>query len=422
MYALADCNNFYVSCERVFQPRLADRPVLVLSNNDGCVIARSNEVKALGIAMGTPFFQLQDLIRQHRIAVRSSNYTLYGDMSQRVLRTLESLAPEVENYSIDESFLHLEGLSVPEIEYARQIRATVWQHTGIPVSIGMAPTKTLAKVANKLAKRMPECGGVWALPDLATQTEALRQLPVGDVWGIGPRYATMLVQQGITTAWDLRGADLGWVRAKMTVVGLRTVLELRGQPCIPLDQEPQVSQQIVRSRAFGSPVRTLRELEEAVAMHTSRAAEKLRAQRLAAHRLNVFIRTNPFVPTDRQYANSTTLRLPVATNDTATLLEAAMAGLQQIYRPDFRYKKCGVMLLDLEGTDQVQGHLFVAYDTLRQDRLNAVLDQINRRFGKFCLHHATMGVPHASPRWAMRRDHCSPSFTTRWSDLPRVRA
>lgn len=421
MYALVDCNNFYCSCERVFQPRLAKVPLIVLSNNDGCVIARSNEVKALGIEMGVPFFQLKDTIKKHRIAVRSSNYTLYGDLSYRVMRTLEQFGPEVENYSIDESFLHLDGLQVDLVEYARQIRATVLRDVGIPVSIGIAPTKTLAKVANKLAKRDPTSGGVIALPDHATQTEALRTFAVGDIWGIGHRYAKMLKKHEIHTALDLRGVSLDWIRQQMTVVGLRTVLELRGQPCIPLELEPAINKQIVRSRAFGCPVFSLEELEQAVAMHTSRAAEKLRDQHLAANLLSVFIRTNPFATPDPQYSNSLTIHLPVATDDTTTLIEAALVGLKHIYREKYRYKKCGIMLMDLIDRSQVQGHLFLDYNTSRQEQINTVMDQINHRYGKFCLHHGVMGEK-GTQRWAMRRGHCSPSYTTRWSDLPIVKA
>ena len=417
MYALADCNNFYASCERVFQPDLRNRPVVVLSNNDGCVIARSNEVKAFGIEMGTPYFKLLELIRKHNIAVRSSNYTLYGDMSQRVHSTLEQFAPEVENYSIDEAFLDLAGMKVDLVVYARDIRATVLQHTGIPVSVGIGLTKTLAKVANKLAKKTSE--GVWALLDLASQTEALARLDVGDVWGIGPSYAKMLKSHGISTAIQLRNADLKWVQQKMTVVGLRTVLELRGEVCNELELEPEASQQIVRSRSFGRAVTSLEELQESVAMHASRGAEKLRAQKLAAGVISVFIRTNPFVPNDPQYSNSTGCRLPVATADTTMLIKAALDGLSRIYCNGFRYKKSGIMLMDLCPDNQVQGNLFWQADTQKQDRLNVTIDAINHRYGKFCVRHAAMGI---NQKWAMRREFCSPCYTTRWEDLLVVQA
>ena len=417
MYALADCNNFYASCERVFQPDLRNRPVVVLSNNDGCVIARSNEVKAFGIEMGTPYFKLGELIRKHNIAVRSSNYTLYGDMSQRVHSTLEQFAPEVENYSIDEAFLDLAGMKVDLVVYARDIRATVLQHTGIPVSVGIGLTKTLAKVANKLAKKTSE--GVWALLDLASQTEALARLDVGDVWGIGPSYAKMLKSHGISTAIQLRNADLKWVQQKMTVVGLRTVLELRGEVCNELELEPEASQQIVRSRSFGRAVTSLEELQESVAMHASRGAEKLRAQKLAAGVISVFIRTNPFVPNDPQYSNSTGCRLPVATADTTMLIKAALDGLGRIYCNGFRYKKSGIMFMDLCPDNQVQGNLFWQADTQKQDRLNVMMDEINHRYGKFCVRHAAMGI---NQKWAMRREFCSPCYTTRWEDLLVVQA
>ena len=416
MYALVDCNAFYCSCERVFQPRLQGRPLIVLSNNDGCVIARSSEAKAVGIDMGRPFFELADLIKAHDVQVRSSNYTLYGDMSHRVMRTLDLFSPVIEVYSIDEAFVHLTD-DDDFAAVARRIRATVIRHTGIPVSVGVAPTKTLAKAANKLAKKSPASGGVFTLLDAPAQDAGLAALDVGDVWGVGPRYAKLLHARGCHTARDLRNTDIGWAREKMTVVGERMVRELRGQPCIPLELEPEPSQQIIRSRAFGRPATELHELEQAIAMHATRAAEKLRGQRLAVGVVQCFIQTNPFAE-GPQYSRHATIELPLATSAAAIIIQAAHEGLRGIFRSGFRYKKAGVMLIDLVPADQVQGNLFVAADP-RLMGLNDVTDRINKRYGSMTLRSAAVGFEH---RWRMRRDRCSPRYTTSWDELVEVRA
>ena len=277
LFALADCNNFYASCERVFNPKLAGRPAIVLSNNDGCVVARSNEAKALGIAMGVPAFQIRHLIRKHDVQVFSSNYALYGDLSQRVMETLQQFSPEVEVYSIDEAFLNLSGFTnINLTDYGRRIRATVKQWTGIPVSVGIAETKTLAKIANHVAKRTEGTDGVFDFTAWPDRDSVLARVLVEEVWGIGPNYARLLTQHGITTALGLRDADDHWIQKQMGVVGLRTVHELRGISCLPLEQCPPPKQGITCSRSFGRPVTTLAEMREAVAAYTARAAEKLR--------------------------------------------------------------------------------------------------------------------------------------------------
>ncbi len=414
MIALVDCNNFYCSCERVFQPELAGRPVVVLSNNDGCIVARSNEVKALGIAMGTPLFKARDLIAKHDIAVRSSNYTLYGDMSHRVMRTLESFSPSVEIYSIDEAFLYLDGMAGDLASYAARIRATVLQHTGIPVSLGVGPTKTLAKAANKLAKHT---AGVMVIDTPESQAKALAMLDVEDVWGVGPRNSVKLRRAGIATALLLRDADLQWIRKTLTVTGVQTVLELRGQRCFAADMTPEPNQQIVRSRSFGRAVTGLEELTQAVAMHATRAAEKLRAQKSAAGLVSVFVMTNRHKASP-QYSNSATLKLAIPSDATDTILAAALRGLRRIYRPGYAFKKAGVMLMDLSPVAAATPMLFAELQAPQSSPLDETLDAVNRRFGSQALRYAAVGFQHP---WSMRREHRSPQYTTQWSDLPVVK-
>ena len=414
MIALVDCNNFYCSCERVFQPDLLGRPLVVLSNNDGCIIARSAEVKALGIAMGTPLFKVRDVVRRHGIVVRSSNYTLYGDMSHRVMRTLERFSPAVEVYSIDEAFVYLD-VQVDLAAHARRLRQTVGQHTGIPVSVGIGPSKTLAKVANKHAKRTD---GVALADTPARQTQMLAVLDVEDVWGVGRRLGRRLRRAGVNTALLLRDADLRWVRKQFNVTLQQTVLELRGQRCFPAEFTPAPARQIVRSRSFSRPVRDLAELEQAAAMHATRAAEKLRAQHLSAGLLGVFIMTNRLKTDQPQYSNSATLRLAVPSDATDTLIAAALRGLRRIYRTGYAFNKAGVMLMNLSSADTGQPNLFPELDQPQSSPLDATLDAINQRFGQATLRYAAVGTNHP---WAMQRNHCSPRYTTAWSDLPKAK-
>ena len=295
IFALVDCNNFYASCERVFNPKLEGKPIVVLSNNDGCVVARSNEAKALGIGMGVPEFQIRPLLRAHHVQVFSSNYTLYGDLSQRVMETLEQFCPDVEIYSIDEAFLGLSGFTSRNLtDYGRTMCSTVKRWTGIPVSVGIAETKTLAKIANRVAKRTPDTGGVFDLLVCPDRDALLGRIAVQDVWGIGPNHARCLAQYGITTALQLRQVDDQWVRKHMGIVGLRLVMELRGVSCLDLEQCPSPKQGLTCSRAFGKPISTLTEMEEAISSYASRVAEKLRGERLAATVLTVFLTTNEF--------------------------------------------------------------------------------------------------------------------------------
>jgi DNA polymerase V len=381
IFALVDCNNFYASCERVFHPVLEGKPIVVLSNNDGCVVARSNEAKALGISMGVPEFQIRPLLRAHHVQVFSSNYRLYGDMSQRVMETLEQFCPDLEVYSIDEAFLSLLGFQRRDLtDYGQQIRRTVKQWTGIPVSVGIAETKTLAKLANRIAKRTPDTGGVCNLLTCADRDALLGRIAVEDVWGIGPNHARLLKQHGITTARQLRGIDDQWIRKRLGIVGLRLVMELRGVSCLDLDQCPAPKQSLTCSRAFGKLINTLGEMEEAVSVYTSRVAEKLRHERLAATVLTVCLTTNEFKE-GPQYSNALTLTLPIVTDSTADLIKSALQGIRVIYRDGYHYKKAGVMLTGLVSASQTQADLFDSQDRGRTKRLMSVLDAVNDRWG-----------------------------------------
>jgi DNA polymerase V len=345
--ALVDCNNFYASCERVFQPELRNQAVVVLSNNDGCVIARSNEAKALGIKMGEPWHLLRARIDARTLRMRSSNYTLYGDMSARVMHVLAGFTPDLEFYSIDEAFLDLGGFEHRLDAHGRELRERVLQWTGIPVSVGIASTKTLAKVANHRAKKDQKHGGVCVLLDEAEIHDVLARLDLTDIWGIGGRLARRLLDIGITTPLALKQTDARFIRERFSVTLERTVRELQGIPCIALEEAPPDKKTIMASRSFGKLVTARREMEEAVASYAARAAEKMRRQSLAAGRLMVFVQTNPFRPQDPQYAREQTVQLPVASADTGKITSAAERGLNAIWRDGYHYKKAGVMLLDL---------------------------------------------------------------------------
>ena len=418
--ALVDCNNFYVSCERVFQPCLENRPVVVLSNNDGCVIARSNEAKALGIAMGAPAFKMKADFRRHGVRVFSSNYTLYADMSDRVMSVLGMLTPDLEVYSQDEAFLCLDGETPAALEArARQLRDTVRQWTGIPVSIGLAPTKTLAKAANKIAKKNPERNGVVCIDDSTDLTGLLETIPVADIWGIGRQYTKMLHHYGIRTAGDLVRLPEPWLKKRMTVNGVRLVRELTGRPCLALNTAPAPAKSLIRSRSFGRLVTDREDLAQAVSVHTHRAAEKLRQAGQVAHCLHVFLQTDPFRPLP-QYMACEFVSLCPPSNSTPTLLAAALTVLRHIYRPGYGYKKAGVMLSGLTDARHRQTCIeeYLITDRGADEQLMAVLDRVNERYGRDTLYFAASGRDHA---WEMQRRHTSPAFTSRWQDLPVAR-
>lgn len=415
--ALIDCNNFYASCERVFQPKLRNRPLVVLSNNDGCVIARSNEAKALGIEMGAPYHLNKDLFMKMGVEVKSSNYTLYGDMSARVMKTLSHFSPRQEIYSIDECFLGLEGFEDRLETHAREMRATVYQWTGIPVSVGIAPSKILAKIANRAAKKNPASRGVGVMMGHREQDAALAKIELTDIWGVARRLSARLESIGIKTPLQLRDADPRMVRQEFGVVVERIVKELRGEQCIELEEAPANKKSLVASRSFGRPVEKLEEMQEAVASHMSRAAEKMRSQELATANIIVFVETNRFKPQDPQYSNSQTVNLPIATSDTGRLVAAAMQGLSAIWKPRFSYKKGGVMLLDLTPAAYVQGSLFETPDDPSSQARMKALDTINRKYGKGTLVFGRAGVKRA---WDMRRGYISQSYTTSWDELLKV--
>jgi DNA polymerase V len=419
LYALLDCNNFYASCERLFRPELEGCPVVVLSNNDGCVIARSNEAKALGVGMGEPFYKCQPLLERHQVAVFSSNYALYGDLSQRVMDVLCQLEPEVEVYSIDEAFFRLPQ-DTPEAILAngRAIRATVRRQVGLPVSIGYGPTKTLAKIANRIAKKRPEHGGVFAILDEEVDS-ILATVEVGDIWGIGRQSARRLATRGISTALDLKNADPAWVRKQLTVTGARTQQELRGTPCLALEASPVPRKSIVTSRSFGRRVTELADLREAVATYVTIAAEKLRGARRKAGCLQVFLTTNRFREEAPQYANSQAVTLGRATSSTPELIGRALTLLDELYRPGYVYQKVGVMLLDLRPENAGQGELFAPPESTANRELMAALDTINHRWGRDTLRYAATGL--ARPWW-LRQAKKSPAYTTDWGQLPVVKA
>ncbi|MBW3625200.1 MAG: Y-family DNA polymerase [Armatimonadetes bacterium] len=414
-FALVDCNNFYVSCERVFNAKLAGRPVVVLSNNDGCVVARSEEAKALGIEMGDPFFQREAFFREHAVTVYSSNYALYADMSQRVMQTLAPFTPEMEVYSIDESFLSLDHFPPPErTAHARTIRATVRRWTGIPVSIGIGPTKTLAKLANAVAKKTPVLDGVLDLIAHPDPDGLLETLDVEKVWGIGPERAALLRNHGIENVLQLKNADEAWVKKRLTVMGLRTVLELRGTSCIPMELAPPAKKSITCSRSFGRAVATLEELKVAVALYTSRAAEKARREGVAVMQLQVFIHTSRHRKTLR-YANYATARLPMATSYTPELVETAHALLERIFRPGYPYSKAGVIFTQVVPEAGAQLSLFATPEEMEKRKaVMRVVDDLNRKRGKGRIQLASAGTKR---EWSMRQEKRSPRFTTRWNEI-----
>jgi len=418
IFALVDANNFYASCEKIFRPALANRPVIVLSNNDGCVVARSAESKALGIKMGVPAFMIKEQIRRHKIVVCSSNYSLYADMSARVMQILEQMAPEVEVYSIDEAFLGLGSMAANfDLEaLGHQIRQRVRQWTGITCCVGIGPSKTLAKLGNYAAKKWPGTQGVVDLRDPVRRERLMRITPVDEVWGIGRQLTKSLNADGIKTVWDLHEYDLKTARSKYSVVLERTISELRGVSCLALEDVAPAKKQIICSRSFGTRITDRQGLQEAVRTYTSRACAKLRAEHQVAGHLTVFIRTGGFNANEPSYSNAAATRLNPPTSDTRVISRHAIRLLESIYRDGYRYAKAGVMLQDFMPTGTTQADLFDQPDT-KGEALMSLLDALNERFGKVWL--AGAGTNHS---WAMSRQHLSPRYTTNWKDIPVVNA
>lgn len=416
VFALIDCNSFYASCERVFRPDLAKVPIVVLSNNDGCVIARSYDAKPY-VKMGEPYFQIKQKLKQHGIVAFSSNYALYGDMSERVMTLIESMVPAVEVYSIDEAFADLTGITGLD-ELGRRIRSQVLRCTGIPVGVGIAGTKTLAKLANHTAKRLQaQTGGVVNICDPFKRDWVLRNTAVSEVWGVGRRMSAHFEGMGIKTAMDLAKTDPWTLRKKFSVVVEKTARELAGTPCLELDEPNPPKQEICCSRMFGKRLQELAPIKEAVATYMMRASEKLRTQGSVCKKLRVSIRTGMFNPDEAKYANGVIVDLPYPTDDVRLLTKVAVDALDRVFRPGFKYSKAEVLLLNLCQRGEYTGDLFAAAQPAEATRVMAVLDQINERWGRGTLRPAS--VP-TSPDWGMRREMMSQSFTTRLDQLWKV--
>ncbi|WP_076790311.1 Y-family DNA polymerase [Chlorobium sp. KB01] len=425
MFALIDCNNFYVSCERLFNPGLRGRPVVVLSNNDGCFISRSEEAKAIGLGMGEPAFKCRELLRRHQVAVYSANFPLYGDISGRVMRTLADFAPDIEIYSIDECFLDLSGFDRFDLDsYARQMRRTVEKHTGIPVSIGIGATKTLAKAASRMAKKNPALGGVFLLRTDAGIRDALSGMEVEHIWGIGRRYGVLLHRNGIHSALDFACVPAPWVRRNLHITGARVQEELNGRSCLSLELVRSPKQSICTSRSFGTSVTLKEELQHAVVHFASKCAFKLRREESRASLVTVFACTSPFAPKEKRYWGTETLSLPAPSNDTLLLLKAATLALERLYRRGYEYKKAGVILSGIGSVSEPQQTTLSLFDTDplpekqgRSASLMEALDALNSRYGPGTLRVAS----DSSSGWKQRQEKLSPAYTTRWSDIIEVR-
>ncbi|WNN45288.1 MULTISPECIES: translesion error-prone DNA polymerase V subunit UmuC [Winslowiella] len=417
MFALVDVNSFYASCETVFRPDLRGVPVVVLSNNDGCVIARSAEAKAIGIKMGAPYFKMKEDIQRHKVKVFSSNYALYADMSNRVMTTLEEMAPSVEIYSIDEAFMNLSGVSncMSLEQFGRDVRARVMKETHLTVGVGIAPTKTLAKLANHAAKKWKKTGGVLDLSDQQRQRKLMSMVPVEDVWGVGRRISKTLNLMGIETALHLAECTPSFIRKNFNVVLERTVRELNGEPCLAIEEVMPTKQQIVCSRSFGSRITDYQEMRQAVCAYAERAAEKLRGEKQYCRQIAVFLRTSPHAANEQFYGNQAGGTLLTPSNDTRDIVRIAMESLDRIWIDGHRYMKAGVMLGDFFSQGIAQLNLFDEYrPRMGSEALMGVIDELNQS-GKGKVWFAGQGI---NKSWAMKREMLSPAYTTRFADLP----
>jgi DNA polymerase V len=414
VFALIDCNSFYASCERVFRPDLQRTPIVVLSNNDGCVIARSADAKPF-VKMGALFHEIRGDLKRHGIVAFSSNYALYGDMSERVMSIIEARLPAIEVYSIDEAFADLTGMPESLEHLSRTLQYEIKQKTGIPVGIGIAGTKTLAKLANHAAKRWQrQTGGVVDLRDPVRRDKLLKVMSVEEVWGIGRRMQVHLNALGIKTAWDLAGSDAWELRKRFNVIIEKTARELRGTACLELEEAAPAKQEICCSRSFGKRLKTIEPIHEAVTAYATRAAEKLRQQGSLCRQIRVSLRTGMFNPTETKYANGLLCQLPYPTDDTRLIIAAAREGISRLYRDGFSYAKAQVLLLDLCRRDEYTQDLFAPEQPVKTERLMSTLDAINGRWGRGTLQPGRIAKP---TEWSMRREMLSPAYTTRWSDL-----
>jgi DNA polymerase V len=416
MIALVDCNNFYVECERLFQPRLSNKPVVVLSNNDGCIVSRSNEVKQLGIPMGIPVFQARDELLFEGVEMFSSNYALYGDMSARIIATLRQFTSAIEVYSIDESFIELpkdKDKDKDRKAHCHHIKETVKKWTGLPVSIGIGMTKSLAKLANKVAKKYTS--GVFDLVNHPRHEKVLDYIPVGDVWGIGKRYTEKLNQHGIETVYQLTRADDKWIQKHLTITGLRIVMELRGIPCLPLELTPSPKKSIGRSRSFGRSVTKIEDLKQALAMHVTSAAKVLREEGSVASCMQVVVETNPFV--EPYHGKHITAKFETPTASTPAMIKCAHEGLMRIYREGESYTRAGIYLTDLCSENAIQASLFCEPNTERSRDVMEVVDKLMVRFGRHKIKWASEGL---KQKWAMRQAHLSQRYTTKWDEILKV--
>ena len=421
LFALVDCNNFYASCERLFRPELRKQPVVVLSNNDGCVIARSNEVKSLNIGMGEPYYKNRETLKRYGVHVFSSNYALYGDLSQRVMMVLQQLEPEVEIYSIDEAFIrlapahhHLSGTD----HYGYFLKNTVEQYVGIPVSIGIGSTKTRAKIAARTAKKNPEYRGVFNLETCADPDQILSRVKLNDIWGIGRKSSDKLRLWGLDNAYDLKKSDPVRIRKISGLSVARTVMELQGKPCITLENEPGARKSVRSSRTFARPVTSLNDLKEAVSCYVTLGAQKLRSQGLVTANIHVFIATSRFKKGRERFAANKVMALAHPTACTSILIKNALRGLNAIYKPGCAYKKAGILFSGLSRECLQQQNLFsAAHDDRKEKSLMQALDLINDKWGRDTLCYASSGLER---NWSMRQARKSPAYTTCWAELPVV--
>lgn len=419
MYALADCNNFYVSCERVFDPSLIGKPVIVLSNNDGCAISRSEEAKCIGIKMGTAPHLIQELIREYDVKMFSSNYTLYGDMSDRVMKTLAQFVPTIELYSIDEAFLDLTGLPPANLPtLGTTIRETVYRNTGIPICIGIAPTRALAKMANRFAKKRKRGNGIHVAINQQLINEMLEATAVGDVWGIGGQYAQMLQQRNIKSAMEFVKTPEAFIRTSMSVVGVRLQQELKGISATAFEVTAAKKQQICCIRSFGSLITNLSDISEALSNFAATCALKLRQQNSLANELKIFINTNPHRLQDRQHYGSVVIKMDIATNNTTAIIRYAMKGLSIIFQEGHQYKKCGIEARDLIAEGEAQGNLFTDSTMVTHSKIMNTLDEVNRLMGKDLLRFGTQGF---QKKYKTRAAMLSPKYTTRLNDIIKIK-